>query len=126
MAAASESRKAVKTFISDNAQKQAEASRQIADQEQQLIKAHKRRDSTTIRSPIKGVVQASTTTTVGQVVTGASRFQKITEVLKTPIKFFFEDLSRWMSLAIWSRHRHAMKSCAFFLQPEAWLSIKRF
>nr|WP_245305687.1 HlyD family type I secretion periplasmic adaptor subunit [Rhizobium leguminosarum] len=75
--AASEGLKAIKTFVADNAQKQAAASREIDEKEQQLVKAAKRLESMTIKSPIKGIVQTSDITTVGQVVTGGAELMRI-------------------------------------------------
>ncbi|MBB4239282.1 HlyD family type I secretion periplasmic adaptor subunit, partial [Rhizobium esperanzae] len=76
-AATSEGLKTLKTFVADNAQKQAQASREIDEKEQQLVKAAKRLDSMTIKSPIKGIVQTSAITTVGQVVTSGAELMRI-------------------------------------------------
>ncbi|MGM4884787.1 HlyD family type I secretion periplasmic adaptor subunit [Rhizobium sp. 62_C5_N11_2] len=75
--AASEGLKAIKTFVADNAQKQAAASREIDEKEQQLVKAAKRLESMTIKSPINGIVQTSAITTVGQVVTAGAELMRI-------------------------------------------------
>ncbi|MFS8144315.1 HlyD family type I secretion periplasmic adaptor subunit [Rhizobium sp. BR 249] len=77
LAATSEAVKTLKTFVADNAQKQAEASREIDEREQQLVKAAKRLDSMTIKSPIKGIVQTSAISTVGQVVTAGAELMRI-------------------------------------------------
>lgn len=45
--------------------------------EQQLIKANKRRQSMTIRSPIDGTVQTSAITTIGQVATAGGELMRI-------------------------------------------------
>ncbi|PDT06598.1 HlyD family type I secretion periplasmic adaptor subunit [Rhizobium sp. M1] len=76
-AAASEGLKAIKTFVADHVEKQAQASREIDEKEQQLVKAAKRLESMTIKSPIKGVVQTSAITTVGQVVTAGAELMRI-------------------------------------------------
>ncbi|WP_345774884.1 HlyD family type I secretion periplasmic adaptor subunit [Rhizobium sp. K102] len=75
--ATSEGLKAIKTFVADNAQKQAQASREIDEKEQQLVRAAKRLESMTIKSPIKGIVQTSAITTVGQVVTAGAELMRI-------------------------------------------------
>ncbi|WP_244480386.1 HlyD family type I secretion periplasmic adaptor subunit [Rhizobium sp. Root1220] len=75
--ATSDGEKAVATFIADNIGRQGEASRHADGLEQQLIKARKRRQSTTIVSPIDGTVQASAITTVGQVVNAGAELMRI-------------------------------------------------
>ncbi|UXN58138.1 HlyD family type I secretion periplasmic adaptor subunit [Phyllobacterium zundukense] len=75
--AASEAAKLVDGFVADNVQKQSDAARRVDELEQQLIKANKRRQSMTIRSPIDGTVQASAITTVGQVATAGSELMRI-------------------------------------------------
>ncbi|MGY5775164.1 HlyD family type I secretion periplasmic adaptor subunit [Rhizobium sp. LEGMi135b] len=75
--ATSEGRKAVQTFIADNAVRQGDASRQADELEKQLIKASKRRQSMTIASPIDGIVTASALTTVGQVVNPGAELMRI-------------------------------------------------
>jgi len=75
--ATSEGEKAIKTFIADNVEKQTEAERQIDDQEQQLIRAQKKLDSMTIKSPINGTVQTSAITTIGQVVTAGAALMRV-------------------------------------------------
>nr|WP_245500381.1 HlyD family efflux transporter periplasmic adaptor subunit [Rhizobium leguminosarum] len=63
--------------VADKAEKQAAASREIDEKEQQLIKAAKQLESMTIKSPIKGIVQTSAITTVGQVVTAGAELMRI-------------------------------------------------
>ncbi|RFB99338.1 secretion protein HylD [Rhizobium leguminosarum bv. trifolii] len=75
--AASEGVKAIKTFVADNAEKQAQASREIDEKKQQLVKAAKQLESMTIKSPTKGIVQTSAITTVGQVVTAGAELMRI-------------------------------------------------
>ncbi|TXR49455.1 HlyD family type I secretion periplasmic adaptor subunit [Phyllobacterium endophyticum] len=75
--AASEAAKLVNSFVADNVQKQSDAARRVDELEQQLIKASKRRQSMTIRSPIDGTVQASAITTIGQVATAGSELMRI-------------------------------------------------
>ncbi|AGS20616.1 HlyD family type I secretion periplasmic adaptor subunit [Rhizobium etli] len=77
VAATSDGLKILKTFVADNAQKQAQALREIDEREQQLVKAAKRLDSMTIKSPIRGIVQTSAITTVGQVVTSGAELMRI-------------------------------------------------
>ncbi|UIN38434.1 HlyD family type I secretion periplasmic adaptor subunit [Methylobacterium oryzae] len=54
-------------FLADNLQRLAEVDRQADDYRQRLIKAKAHTEHMTIRSPIAGVIQGSTVTTVGQV-----------------------------------------------------------
>jgi hemolysin D len=57
--ATSEGNKTVRAFIADNVGKEGEASRQVDQLEQQLVKAGTWRGSMTIKSPIDGIVQTS-------------------------------------------------------------------
>ena len=70
-------RRAYDTFIADNAQKLAEAERQAGDFAERYAKAKARLDHMTLRAPIAGTVQASTLTTVGQVVTSGQELMRI-------------------------------------------------
>lgn len=65
------------TVLSDNTQKLAEAERQLDDVEQRLKKAEARTTRMTLVAPIAGTVQASTVTTVGQVVTTGEELMRI-------------------------------------------------
>lgn len=65
------------TFVADNAQKLAEAERQAGDLAERLKKARARLEHMTLRAPIGGIVQASTITTVGQVVTSGQELMRI-------------------------------------------------
>ena len=69
--------RAYETFIADNAQKLAEAERQAGDFAERYAKAKARLDHMTLRSPIEGTVQASTLTTVGQVVTSGQELMRV-------------------------------------------------
>jgi hemolysin D len=69
--------KTTDTFIAENAQKAAEAERQAADLQEKLIKAKARLSHMTLTSPIDGTVQASTLTTVGQIVTSGQELMSI-------------------------------------------------
>lgn len=64
-------------FAADNAQRLAEAERQAGDLAERLRKAQARLDRTVLTSPIEGVVQASTLTTIGQVVTAGQSLMRI-------------------------------------------------
>jgi len=75
--ASTEGEKAIKAFIAENVEKQTEAERQIDEQEQQLIRAEKKLDAMTIKSPINGTVQTSAITTVGQVVMAGSELMRV-------------------------------------------------
>ena len=58
-------------------QSQAYPCQLVPRHEQQLIKANKRRQSMTIRSPIDGTVQTSAITTIGQVATAGGELMRI-------------------------------------------------
>jgi hemolysin D len=69
--------KTLQAFLSDNAQKLADAERQADDFAQKLAKAKAKTDYLTLRAPIDGVVQASMVTSVGQVVTTGQEAMRI-------------------------------------------------
>ncbi|TQX84260.1 MULTISPECIES: HlyD family efflux transporter periplasmic adaptor subunit [Rhizobium] len=57
--------------------KEGDASRQVDQLEQQLVKAETRREAMTIKSPIDGVVQTSAITTIGQVVSAGTELMRV-------------------------------------------------
>jgi hemolysin D len=63
--------------MSENAQKLAEAERQADDVGQKLAKSAAKLDHMTLRAPLSGTVQASSVTTVGQVVTSGEEIMRI-------------------------------------------------
>jgi hemolysin D len=63
--------------ISENSQKLADAERQADDYEQRLAKARAKLDHMVLTSPIDGMVQALSLTTVGQVVTTGAEMMRI-------------------------------------------------
>lgn len=69
--------KARDTFVADNGQKLAEAERQADDMEQKLAKAQARSDHMTLRSPLDGIVQGLSVTTIGQVATIGEELMRI-------------------------------------------------
>ena len=69
--------KAYDTFISENAQKLAEAERQADDYEHKLGKSVAKLDHMTLRAPLSGIIQASSVTTVGQVLTSGEEIMRI-------------------------------------------------
>lgn len=75
--ATSEGKKALQTFIADNAVRQGDASRQADELEKQTVKARKRRESMTISTPIDGIVTASAITTIGQVINPGAELMRI-------------------------------------------------
>lgn len=77
MVIARDTEKAYETFMSDNAQKLAEAERQADDYAQKLAKSAAKLDHMTLRAPISGTIQASSVTTVGQVVTSGEEIMRI-------------------------------------------------
>lgn len=64
-------------FIADNLQKLADAEKQIDEFEQKIIEAKVQLDHATLRSPIDGLVQDLSVTTVGQVVTSGVELMRI-------------------------------------------------
>ncbi len=64
-------------FLADNLQRLAEVDRQADDFRQRLIKANAHTEHMTIRSPISGVVQGSSITTVGQVASSGEEVMRI-------------------------------------------------
>ncbi|MBV9824843.1 MAG: HlyD family type I secretion periplasmic adaptor subunit [Alphaproteobacteria bacterium] len=70
-------RRAYETFVADNAQKLAAAERQVGELTEKRIKAQARLDHMALKSPIDGTVQASTLTTVGQIVTSGQELMRI-------------------------------------------------
>ncbi|MFD1199961.1 HlyD family type I secretion periplasmic adaptor subunit, partial [Brucella gallinifaecis] len=75
--ASAEISKLLETTASDNASRKLEAERAIDELEQDLIKARRRRELMTIRSPVEGTVQLSSITTVGQVVAAGTELMRI-------------------------------------------------
>jgi hemolysin D len=74
---ARDTEKAYETFMSDNAQKLAEAERQADDYAQKLVKAVAKLDHMTLRAPMSGTIQASSITTIGQVLTSGEEIMRI-------------------------------------------------
>lgn len=74
---AREMRKSRETFIAENEQKLADAERQADDLSQRLAKARAHTEHMTLRAPLSGVVQGSSITTVGQVVTPSEELMRI-------------------------------------------------
>ena len=74
---ATDIRRAYETFVADNAQKLADAERQVGDLTERYAKAKSRLGHMQLLSPIDGTVQASTLTTVGQVVTSGQDLMRI-------------------------------------------------
>ncbi|MGA1802214.1 HlyD family type I secretion periplasmic adaptor subunit [Rhizobium sp. HT1-10] len=75
--ATTEGNKTLRAFIADNVVKEGDASRQVDQLEQQLVKAEARREAMTIKSPIDGVVQTSAITTIGQVVSAGTELMRV-------------------------------------------------
>ena len=64
-------------FIADNAQKLADAERMIEDDRQKLVKAQVKTSHMRLVSPIEGIVQGLTVTTVGQVVSSGEQIMQV-------------------------------------------------
>jgi hemolysin D len=69
--------KAIESFLSENAQKLSEAERQSEDLEQKLAKALALIEHLTLKAPMSGLIQASTLTTIGQVVASGQEIMRI-------------------------------------------------
>jgi hemolysin D len=69
--------KAREAFISENAQKLADAERQADDLGHRLVKARATLEHKTLVSPIDGVIQAVTVTTIGQVVASGQELMRV-------------------------------------------------
>ena len=69
--------KARGAFVAENAQKLSDAERQSDDFEQKLVKAQAHSQHMSLTSPISGTVQASSLTTIGQVVTTSEELMRI-------------------------------------------------
>ena len=67
----------VGTFLAENAQRLADASRQAEDFRERREKAEARLANTTLRSPIDGVVQSSVATSAGQVVAAGEEVMRV-------------------------------------------------
>ena len=65
------------SFVADNLQKIADASRQVDDLEQKLEQANAALAHTILSSPVDGVVQDLSATTIGQVVTSGTQSMRI-------------------------------------------------
>jgi hemolysin D len=76
----SEKAKTVSQFIADNQNKFAEASRKADEAREGLAKAAAREAHTKLYAPIDGVVQQTTVTTIGQVVTTGQQLSAITPI----------------------------------------------
>lgn len=72
-----EAEKLVETASTDNANRWLEAQRAMDELEQEVIKVKSRRQRLQIRSPIDGVVQLSSITAVGQIVTANTELMRI-------------------------------------------------
>ncbi len=72
-----ESQKIIETASADNSNRWLEALRAKDELEQELVKIKSRRQRLQIRSPIDGVVQFSSITSVGQVVTANTELMRI-------------------------------------------------
>lgn len=72
-----ERREAIAGFRDENAQKLGDAERQVAILRQRLARAEAELDQTLVKSPIDGIVQASSLTTLGQVVNPGEELMRI-------------------------------------------------
>ena len=72
-----EMRKVRDTFVAENAQKLADAERQVDDLDQRLAKAKARTEHMTLRAPLSGTVHGSSVTTIGQVVMPSEELLRI-------------------------------------------------
>ena len=74
---AAERQKQVQSFLDENVQKRAEASKQHDDFSERLVKVRNRLKHMTLYSPEDGIVQASNVFTIGQVLTAGQEIMRI-------------------------------------------------
>jgi hemolysin D len=72
-----EKKKSIDAFVSDNSQKLADAAKQADDYRQRLAKAQVRLEYTAIKSPVAGVVMASSVVSRGQVIVAGDEIMRI-------------------------------------------------
>jgi hemolysin D len=72
-----EREKTLRGFVADNETRRAEAQRQADDAEQRLARGRLKVEHTTLRSPVAGVVNASTLTSLGQVLPAGQEVMRI-------------------------------------------------
>jgi hemolysin D len=72
-----DSEKAVRSFLSDTAQKLEDAERRAEEARQLLVKAEAKLNNLTLRAPIAGRIQSSVITNLGQVVTSGQEIMRI-------------------------------------------------
>lgn len=90
--AETEKNKVLSTFIADNIQKMGDLARQMDETQQELVKAEKRLAATAIYAPSDGMVQASSITTTGQVVSAETEIMRIIPSnLPLEIEVFFAN-----------------------------------
>jgi hemolysin D len=68
---------AIKAFVAENSEKLDQAERQVSVYQQRLERTALDLDQTTVRSPIDGIVQSSSLTTIGQVVNPGDELMRI-------------------------------------------------
>lgn len=78
----SEAQKIRQGFMAENAAKVAEAEKMLKEGSARLTKANLRLEKTVLRSPVDGVVHASTLTSVGQVLTPGQEVMRIVPNVK--------------------------------------------
>ena len=69
--------KSTATFSAENAQKLADAQRLLDENTEKFAKARLKTDHMTLRSPVDGIVQGSTVTSIGQVLTVGEQVMQI-------------------------------------------------
>ncbi|OOO15938.1 hypothetical protein BS627_23635 [Agrobacterium salinitolerans] len=90
--AETEKNKVMSTFVADNIQKTGDLARQMDEAQQELVKAEKRLAATLIYAPSDGVIQASSITTTGQVVSAETEIMRIIPAnLPLEIEVFFAN-----------------------------------
>ncbi|MEH0296007.1 HlyD family type I secretion periplasmic adaptor subunit [Agrobacterium sp. CCNWLW71] len=90
--AETEKNKVLSTFVADNIQKSGDLARQMDEAQQELVKAEKRLAAAAIYAPSDGVVQASSITTTGQVVSAETEIMRIIPAnLPLEIEVFFAN-----------------------------------
>jgi hemolysin D len=78
-----EAQKVREAFIADNTQKLADVERHLDAARQKVAQGQSQLSQMTLRSPIDGIVQASTVTTIGQVVTTGEQLLRVVPIDST-------------------------------------------
>ncbi len=89
---AAERERTLRSFLAENTTKRAEAQRQADEAEQRLVRARLKVERMTLRSPVSGIVQASSVTSVGQVlIAGQDVLRVVPRDTRLEIEVYLEN-----------------------------------